>query len=240
MLSEEVSDITAVIIAGGRGTRLQSVVADTPKALAEVCGRPFMTYLFDQLIRFRIKRAVLCTGFLGEKIQERFGNAYQSLALDYSREPHPLGTGGALKNAFSHFTSDPVLVCNGDSFCDADIAAFWNWHAAKKASASLLLTKVEDAGRYGKAETDADGAIVRFSEKGNRGPGFINAGVYIVNKESIFSVPSGKPVSLENEVFPQWIGRGLYGYRSEGRFIDIGTPEDYARASRFFCKGAPQ
>jgi NDP-sugar pyrophosphorylase family protein len=237
MNQQALSDITAVVLAGGQGTRLQSVVADKPKALAEIYGRPFLTYMFDQLQGFRINHVVLCTGYLGNRIKERFGSSYKLLSIDYSHESQPLGTAGALKNAISYLSDEQILVLNGDSFCGADIAAFWGWHLSKKASASLLLTTLDDTGRYGRVDTDSDGKIIRFSEKGsNPGPGLINAGIYILCKQFIFSIPSGKSVSLEREMFPQWIGKGLYGYGSEGRFIDIGTPEDYSKAGRFFMK----
>ena len=235
MPSSELSKITAVILAGGLGTRLKSVVADKPKVLAEVCGRPFLTYLFDQLINARINRAVLCTGYLGDRIKETIGSAYKSLTIGYSEEFSPLGTAGALRNASSEIAGDQFLVLNGDSYYETDITAFWNRHQAKGASGSLLLTTVADARRFGKVETDDQGNIIQFNEKGaNSGPGLINAGIYIISKQFIFSIPSGKRVSLEQEMFPQWIGRKFYGCTSKGRFIDIGTPEDYARAASFF------
>ena len=237
MHQQELSDTTAVILAGGLGTRLRSVVADRPKVLAEICGRPFLTYIFDQLLGARINRAVLCTGYRGDQIQETVGNAYKSLTVGYSRELSPLGTAGALRNALLEIHGDQVLVVNGDSYYETDITVFWNWHQSKGARGSVLLTTVPDTRRYGKVETDRQGKILRFNEKGtNAGPGLINAGIYIVNKQLIFSIPSGRKVSLEQEMFPQWVGQELYGCSSEGRFIDIGTPEDYARAA-FFFKG---
>jgi NDP-sugar pyrophosphorylase family protein len=235
MSSSDLSNITAVILAGGFGTRLQSVVSDRSKVIAEICGRPFITYLFDQLLSCRINHVVLCTGYRGDQIKKTCGNAYKSLTIGYSDEPIPLGTAGALRNALSHFNSDQILALNGDSYCAADITAFWDWHKAKCAWGTLLLTKVGDARRYGSVETDSQGIILRFNEKGaNSGPGLINAGIYILSKQLVFSISSGKRVSLEQEMFPQWIGRKFYGCSSKGRFIDIGTPEDYARAASFF------
>jgi NDP-sugar pyrophosphorylase family protein len=238
MPSSELSTITAAILAGGFGTRLRSVVSDRPKVIAEICGRPFLTYLFDQLLSFHISHVVLCTGYMGDRIRETVGNAYGPLMIEYSQEPLPLGTAGALKNAFTRFTSDQILILNGDSFYETNIATFWNWHISKNASASLLLTKITDTRRYGRIETDSQGIILHCNEKeGNSGPGLINTGIYIINKQLIFSIPPGKNVSLEREMFPLWIGRKLYGYSSEGRFIDIGTPEDFAIAGSFFMKG---
>jgi NDP-sugar pyrophosphorylase family protein len=235
MSSSALSNITAVILAGGLGTRLQSVVADKPKVLAEVCGRPFLTYLFDQLINARINRVVLCTGYLGDRIKEAIGNLYQSLTIEYSQEPAPLGTAGALRNAMATINGDQVLVLNGDSYYETAIPAFWNWHQSKGAAGSLLLTTVQDTRRYGQVETDDQSKILRFNEKGaTAGPGLINAGIYIMSKQLIFSILSGRKISLEQEMFPQWVGQELYGCSSKGRFIDIGTPEDYARAATFF------
>jgi NDP-sugar pyrophosphorylase family protein len=235
MHHKELSGRAAVVLAGGLGTRLRSVVADRPKVLAEICGRPFLFYLFDQLLDAHISHAVLCTGYLGDRIQETVGNAYKSLTVGYSPESSPLGTAGALRNALPEIDGDQVLVLNGDSYYETAIAAFWEWHLSKGAQGSLLLTTVPDTRRYGKVETDRQGKILRFSEKGtDAGPGLVNTGIYIISKQLIFSIPCGRSVSLEQEMFPQWIGRELYGCSSKGRFIDIGTPEDYARAASFF------
>ena len=237
MSSSEISKITAVILAGGFGTRLRSVISDRPKVLAEICGRPFLSYLFDQLLRFHLSRVVLCTGYMGDRVKETFGDTYKALKIEYSQEPIPLGTAGALRNALSYFISDQILVLNGDSFYSADITSFWNWHTSNDALCSLLLTKVADTSRYGRVENNSQGIILKFDEKrGGSGPGLINAGIYFINKKLIFSIPSKKCVSLEQDMFPLWIGQKLYGFATEGTFIDIGTPEDYAKAT-LFLKG---
>ena len=121
-----------MILAGGFGTRLRSVVSDRPKVLAEVGGRPFLEYLLDQLVAEDVKSVVLCTGYLGEQVQRRLGTHYRTLALQYSREPQPLGTGGALRLALPMLDTDPVLVMNGDSYCDTRLDAFANWHAGRR------------------------------------------------------------------------------------------------------------
>jgi NDP-sugar pyrophosphorylase family protein len=238
MPSSELSTTTAAILAGGFGTRLRPVISDRPKVLAEICGRPFLTYLFDQLLSFHINHVVLCTGYMGDRIRETIGNTYGSLMIEYSQESLPLGTAGALRYALNRFNSDQILILNGDSYYKTNIATFWNWHKSKEAFASLLLTKVADTQRYGRVETDSQGSILKFNEKGERsGPGLINAGIYLMDKQLIFSIPPEKCVSLERELFPMWIGQKIYGYHSEGQFIDIGTPEDYANAASFFMKG---
>jgi len=228
-------DVTAAILVGGLGTRLRSVVAAQPKVLAEVRGRPFLAYLLDQLAAAGALNVVLCTGFLGEQVQEMFGDSYDGLHLVYSQESSPLGTAGALRLALPLFESDSVLVVNGDSFCEMNLGVFWGWHCAHEANATLALTRVVDSKRYGRVHVKVDGAVVSFDEKSSRGgPGWVNAGIYLLNRRTIQTIPTNRAVSLEREVFPAWIGRGLYGYQCEGRFLDIGTPEAYARSEGFF------
>ncbi len=234
-------DVTAAILAGGLGTRLRSAVADRPKVLADVGGRPFLCNLLDQLAAAGLGRVTLCTGYLGEQLQTAFGDTYKGLKLNYSQETTPLGTGGCLRLALPLFRSEAVLVMNGDSYCGADLGAFGNWHGERGAKASLVLARVEDTGRFGRVELSADEAVRGFTEKGSRrGPGWINAGIYLMNTSLIQQIPAGRAVSLEREIFPAWIGDGLFGYRSPGRFIDIGTPESYQEAERFFSQvGVP-
>jgi NDP-sugar pyrophosphorylase family protein len=129
-----------------------------------------------------------------------------------------------------------VLVMNGDSFCQADLKAFYAWHQQQKGRGSLLLTRVPDTGRYGQVKIKPDGQIHSFVEKGEvSGPGWISAGVYLLERDLLQTIPAGRPVSIEKEMFPAWIEQGLYGYQSEGRFLDIGTPESYALAETFFA-----
>ena len=228
------SKITAAILAGGLGTRLRSVVSGQPKVLAKVNGRPFMAYLLDQLSQAGVKKVVLCTGYLGEQVEATFGKSYNGLALSYSQEQSALGTGGALRIALPLLKSEPVLVLNGDSFCQADFIYFLNQHITRKATASLLLTEVPDIGRYGSVQLSMDGKIISFEEKGEKtGTGIINAGVYLLNYTFLESIPKNTNVSLEHEMFPFWINKGLYGFRSKGNFIDIGIPQDYAAAGVF-------
>jgi NDP-sugar pyrophosphorylase family protein len=233
---QDVSSVTAAILAGGLGTRLRSVVADKPKVLAEVCGRPFLSYLLDPLADAGLRTVVLCTGYMGQKVQAAFKDSYRGMRLVYSQEPSPLGTGGAVRFAASHLVSPTILLLNGDSYCQVDVGAFWSAHCAAGAGATLVLVRVNDAGRFGQVELDEAGRILRFEEKGTRtGPGWINAGVYLVDRQWLEMIPADKAVSLEQEVFPGWIGRGLRGWRSSGRFLDIGTPESYRAAEEFFA-----
>ncbi len=233
----DLSDVTAAILVGGLGTRLRSVVADRPKVLALVQGRPFLSYLLDQVVVAGVEDVVLCTGYLGEQVEAEFGPAYRSLRLIYSQETTPLGTAGALRLALPFFKSDTVLALNGDSFCEADLAAFHAWHSAHAAIATLFLTYVPDTARYGNVRLGPDGQILDFVEKNETGgPGWINAGIYLLQRQMLQTIPTGQAVSIERETFPAWIGRELYGYQGDGPFLDIGTPESYEKAEEFLVR----
>lgn len=230
----ELEDITAVILAGGMGTRLREVVADRPKVLAEVNGRPFLACLLDRLVEAGIGRAVLCTGYMAELVRDAFGDSYRGMSLFYSQENTPLGTGGALRLALPLIVSDPALIMNGDSFCDADLGLFARQHYSAAATASLILVQVEDVARYGEVDVDEAGSVVSFREKGSQsGKGMINAGIYLLARHVIASIPPKMAVSLEQEVFPGLIGAGLSGFFQSSRFIDIGIPSDYRAVSAF-------
>lgn len=225
--------ITAFILAGGKGTRLRSLVSGRQKVAAVVKGRPFVTFLLDQLIVNGIRHAVLCAGYLGNELKELLRESYGALCLTYSIEKEPLGTAGALRHAATHLTSDSVLVLNGDSYCDFNLGKLMAFHSAKAAEASILLTPMEDTSRYGRVLLDGEDRVVRFEEKGaHGGEGLINAGVYLLSAALIRSIPRDRAVSLEREIFPGLTA--LFGLRVPGPFLDIGTPEDYARAAIFF------
>jgi D-glycero-alpha-D-manno-heptose 1-phosphate guanylyltransferase len=229
------SDLSVAVLAGGLGTRLRSIVSDRPKALAEIHGRPFLAYLLDRLSATGVSSVVLCTGYFGRQIEEAFGECHGNLRILYSQEVQPLGTGGALRLALPYLISDPVLVLNGDSFCAFDFKSFWNWHCARGSKATMLLTQVPDTQRFGSVEVAPDGAIIRFGEKVMGSvAGSINAGVYLLSREVIESIRPNANVSLEHQVFPTLVPKGLYGYPGGGRFLDIGTPEDFAAAKGLF------
>jgi D-glycero-alpha-D-manno-heptose 1-phosphate guanylyltransferase len=234
------SEMTAAVLAGGLGTRLRSVVDDRPKVLAQVHARPFLMFLLDQLAAADFRSVVLCTGYLGEQIQRTFGETYKCLRILYSQEPKPLGTGGALRFALPQITSDPVLVLNGDSFCGIDLKSYVRWHGDRRATASIVLTRVLCSERYGSVKLDQEARITNFSEKQQCiGPGWINAGIYMLDRHLLTSIPEEGTVSLEHDVFPRWTGRGFYGYYSPAHFLDIGTPEDFSNAEQFFQVGPP-
>jgi len=224
--------IPAIILCGGLGTRLRSVVDDRPKAMAVVRGRPFLTYLLDQLTEAGVSDIILATGYLGDHMSELLGEDYRGVHLHYSREESPLGTGGALRLAAR---SCPVaMVLNGDSYCKVDLAAFIEWHFDSGNRNSMIVTHVDDTRQFGSVQVDPAGRITAFREKSpgvdTTMSGLINAGIYIVSGELIESIPEGRAVSLEREVFPRWLDGRFRVFPSDGGFIDIGTPVSFAAA----------
>ncbi len=237
MSMESIFGITAVILAGGLGTRLRPVVSDRPKIMADVAGRPFLAYLLEQIASAGIRNAVICTGYMAGRIRDCFGDTFGPLKITYSREYEPLGTGGALRLALPFLASDTVLVANGDSYVDADLNVFADWFAEKDRQAAILLTRVGDTSRYGRVRLNEDKSIASFEEKcENPHPGWINAGVYLIKKAAISLVPAGQFYSLERSFFDSLIGKGLFGFCTEAKFVDIGTPESYAIAESFFSE----
>ncbi|HLY74276.1 MAG TPA: sugar phosphate nucleotidyltransferase, partial [Planctomycetota bacterium] len=151
-------------------------------------------------------------------------------------ESEPLGTGGALRKALPLLSTDCILAMNGDSYVDADLGGLAASHRRRKAQLTILLTRVEDAARYGGVDVGPDGSVLGFVEKGRSGPGLINAGVYVLGREGVQEIPAGRSVSLEREVLPARIGRGFYAQWGSYPFLDIGTPESYRQAEAFFAK----
>ena len=228
--------LDTVILAGGLGTRLAPVLPDRPKALATVTGRSFLDVLLDRLASQGLKRIILALGHRADQIvahlQQHDGRQETIPVIETS----PLGTGGALRNTLPALRSDPVLVMNGDSVVEADLAAFYRWHCERAAPISLLLVQQPDTSRFGRVDIDDDGRVTAFREKAaGQGPGLINAGIYLISRERIEEMPAGAVLSLERDIFPAWIGRGLAGFATAGRFIDIGTPESLAGADDFFA-----
>jgi NDP-sugar pyrophosphorylase family protein len=229
---ENIANVMAAILVGGLGTRLRSVVADSPKVLAVINGRPFLSYLLDKLVNAGMQRAVLCTGYMSDKIKSEFGKKYGSLSLYYSEEETALGTAGALKHAEKLFKSDILLIMNGDSYCDVNLTDFWIWHCKRHSVGSIILVKVPEANRYGSVQCDNDEKISIFEEKSCRtAEGWINAGIYLLNKSLIQTIPDKRIVSLEREMFPHWIEQeSILGYHYNGIFVDIGVPSDLEKA----------
>lgn len=231
----KLSSTTVVILAGGMGTRLRSVCSDRPKVLARVKGRPFLSYLLDQISSAGVLKVILGTGYMSDMVEKNYGDTYKSLRLLYSREDKPLGTGGALRLALPLIESQYVLVMNGDSYVDVDLNSYFNWFIKKDQPVSILMCKVPNTVRYGTVRLGINEDVISFKEKGFfKGPGWINAGVYLMKTALLKSIPTGRTFSLEQDLFPSLAGKGLLGYQCKGRFIDIGTPESYATADDFF------
>ena len=230
----------AVVLAGGLGTRLRSVVADKPKALAPVAGRPFLAHLLRQLGAAGVRDVVLATGYGADQVEAFVKDSTpEDLRVRCVAEEEPLGTGGALAFATRSAGVDgPFLALNGDTFFGGSLGALVDGHRQAGAAATLALAHVARADRYGRVRTDeaASGParVVGFDEKGEAtGPAWINAGVYVLAPAALADVPPGQAVSLEREVFPRLVARGdLASVRfPDAPFLDIGTPDDYARAA---------
>ena len=231
----DLSHVSAVVLAGGLGTRLRKVVPDRPKVMVEINGQPFVYYLLDQLAEAEIAQVIISTGYKAELIEEIIGSSYKGMQINYSREESPLGTGGALKLAGQTVDTKWCLVMNGDSYMKVDPILLLMNHKKLDASITIVIKKIEDCSRYGAIEMNEGHEIVQFREKGSAGgPGLMNAGVYLVEMDILEKIPDKTPCSLEYDFFPTIIGKGIYGYEAEGKFIDIGTPESYAKAETFF------
>jgi len=226
---------TAAVLAGGLGTRLRPAVGDRPKVLAPVAGRPFVAHLLDRLDAAGVRRVVLLTGHRAGEVRARLGTRHGGMGLAYSEEPAPLGTGGALRLAWPHLDAPTVLLLNGDSYCGLNVKALTAFHRRRGAGVSMALVRVDDAGRFGRVRT-AGGRVTAFAEKQGPGlPGWINAGVYLIGRGLVESIPAGRPVSLERKLLPAWVAQGrVFAHRSAGPFLDIGTPGSYAEAEGFF------
>lgn len=230
-----ISQTIVAILAGGKGTRLAPVLSGQQKVVTKVRGYPFLEYLLNQLNKYQIKNVVLCTGYLSHQVKDQFGKKFKGISLSYSYEEFPLGTAGAVANALDLLKTESVLVMNGDSFCDVDLESFYNFHLKKQAKCSLVLTNVDKTERFGQVDINANDEVVSFKEKqNNASAGYINGGIYLIEKSLLEEIPKGKAVSFEIDLFPNWVSRGLYGFQTDCKFIDIGTPESYKEAKNFF------
>ncbi|MBA3663494.1 MAG: NTP transferase domain-containing protein [Bacteroidetes bacterium] len=228
---------TAIILAGGFGTRLQSVVSDLPKPMAPVNDQPFLNYQLAYLKHFGITHVIISTGYLADKIHSYYGKEFQGMQISYSHEEKPLGTGGGIRLAFEKCTDEIALVLNGDSFFDVSIEQLYALHCEQHAEFSLALRQVEDASRYGTIERGEANRIISFHEKhGLSKPGLINGGVYILDKKLYFEKTAGLVAfSIEKDFFEKQLHNlSIKGFEFKGYFIDIGMPEDYTKAQNDF------
>lgn len=226
---------SAIVLAGGFGTRLQKVVSELPKPMAPVAGKPFLQYVLDYLDRQGINQTVLAVGYLRETIIQYFGDAYNGITIKYSVEDEPLGTGGAIKQACDLVEEENVFVINGDTFFDVDLAELFQFHISKNAFLSVALKKMEKFDRYGTVELNHENKITGFREKKYLDEGLINGGIYCLNKK-IFPSSIPQKFSFETEILEKEIQSGkIFGLESKGYFIDIGIPEDYEKAQIDFA-----
>jgi len=215
----------AIILAGGFGTRLQNVVSDIPKPMAPISGIPFLTFILEQLNKNSFEKIVLAVGYMGEKIENFYGDKYKNLKLRYSYEDSPLGTGGCVKKALSLIDDDYVFVINGDTLFDVD------FNNIKKRGLTIVCKYMSDTSRYGKIIFDDDQIIKEFQEKKPKDLGYINGGIYYI-KTSIFNDYNlEERFSIEKDFFEKYLLElRINAHVSDKYFIDIGIPEDYERA----------
>lgn len=226
----------AVILAGGKGTRLKEVVNDVPKVMALINERPFLEYILDYLNANLINHVVLSVGYMHEIIQDHFGNQYKDIALDYAVEEAPLGTGGGIKKAFEYIKGYRAYVFNGDTLFLVDLMKLGNFLQYKQTLFSMVLRHLHDTSRFGVIEIDDNGCVTAFREKGeNEGDGYINGGVYLIDKRFFKTYSFPESFSIEKECFEQQVDQGIfYGMVCRQYFIDIGIPEDYENAQDEF------
>ena len=223
----------AILLCGGMGTRLRSVVSDRPKPMADICGKPFLQYLLEMLRDKGITEVIFALGYMGEMIEEYFqdGSAF-GLKITYSYEEEPLGTGGAIRNALPKILEEEVLVLNADTYFPMDYQGLYRFHQENDGDFSLATRVVPDISRYGAVRRDAAGRILAWNEKLEDGgqplAGEINGGIYVMKKSLIAEIPEGKQ-SLEQDCVPKWLSEGkrIFGLPFEGYFMDIGIPKDY-------------
>lgn len=220
-----------IVLAGGLGTRLQGVIGQYPKCMADVNGRPFLAYLFDYLGTQSVTRVILSLGFKHEIVTEWLQQQDLPFVVDYVIEHEPLGTGGGIQLALKEAVADNVIVLNGDTMYVADLQQQMATHRALHACATLGLKKMYDFDRYGVVITNDHGRIVSFEEKQHRAEGLINAGVYVINTRGYLGKHLPAKHSFEKDYLEKYTLDGkFYGCTGDGYFIDIGIPADYERA----------
>lgn len=231
----------ALILAGGEGTRLRPLTATVPKPVVPLVDRPFIAFMLDWLRQHGVDDVVISCGFLAAGVRNVLGDGSAwGVRLRYVEEPRPLGTGGAVKFA-EPLLDERVLVLNGDILADLDLTAQLAQHERTGARVTLALIGVEDPSAYGLVRRDPDGGVREFLEKPSPDQidtNLVNAGAYVLEREVLAELPAGRAVSIEREVFPKLVGRGLYGYEASGYWLDIGTPQRYLQATHDILDGA--
>jgi D-glycero-alpha-D-manno-heptose 1-phosphate guanylyltransferase len=220
-----------IVLAGGLGSRLKGVLPDIPKCMAPVQGKPFLMYVLDYLAHQQICKVILSVAYRKEQIISFFGDKYNSMAIEYSIENEPLGTGGAVKHALNLCAEGEVFALNGDTYFIADLVAMGKVHVKSSANVTIAVKHMTETARYGLISANKQGRITDFREKDpSLGSGWINGGIYLLNREIFNGFPHQK-FSLENDFFKTKVSElTLHAFQSDGFFLDIGIPEDYAKA----------
>lgn len=233
MKLQDTRNSTAVILCGGLGKRLKKFTKKTPKPMVLIKNRPFLDILIGYLGRYGIKNIVLCTGYRSGVIEKYYRGKSGNLRISVSKESSPLGTAGAVKNAERKIESDPFIVLNGDSYCDVDLRKLLCFHKKKKAVITIALSKAENIDDYGNVELDGNKKIKAFREKTSKGTGnMVNSGIYIISKKALSEIPENRKYSLEYGLFNKT--GDIYGFETNSRHYDIGTPERYEKAKKYF------
>jgi mannose-1-phosphate guanylyltransferase len=234
-------DVEAVVLVGGKGTRLRPLTLSAPKPMLPTAGVPFLAHLLSRIREAGVRHVVLGTSYLAETFSAHFGDGEAlGLALTYVVEDEPLGTGGGIRNVAKHLTADHVLVFNGDVLGGTDLRAVVDTHRRTAADVTLHLVRVADPRAYGCVPTDDDGRVLEFLEKTPDPPtDQINAGCYVFRREVIDSIPEGRPVSVERETFPGLLAAGarVSGHVDSAYWRDMGTPADLVHGSADLVRG---
>lgn len=221
----------AIILAGGFGTRLQHVVNDVPKPMAPINEVPFLKYIFDQLSKYKVNKIILAVGYKSDVIINYFGNRYKEIDIIYSKEETPLFTGGAIKKALDFCKNKNVFIINGDTYFDINLNDMFDFHVKNKSNLTVAIKEMYNFDRYGTAELK-DQQITKFHEKQAKSSGYINGGIYILNKEILNKFKLEK-FSFEQDFMEKKVSDLLImGFKSKNYFIDIGVPDDYYKAQK--------
>lgn len=221
----------AIILAGGLGTRLQGVIGASPKCMAPINGKPFLSYLFDYLDKQKCTRVILSLGYKHKMVTDWLETQDLYFELDYVIESEPLGTGGGILAAVSDTATEDVAVLNGDTMFLVDLQEQMRFHKANKAVTTLALKDMQNFDRYGVVNVNEKSIITAFEEKQQRKNGSINGGIYFINTEAFLAKDLPEKFSFEKDYLEKFVGeQKFYGYKSDSYFIDIGIPTDYEQA----------
>ncbi len=225
----------AIILAGGKGTRLKEVVADLPKPMASINEKPFLEYLINYLEQNGIKHIILSVGYKAEVIQNYFGTNFNSIKISYAVENEPLGTGGGIYLAMQQAKEEQVFIVNGDTLFNIELQKLAQLHQQKTAALSIALRKVTDASRYGSVVIDEKNKIKAFREKNENAKNvLINGGTYLIDKDLFLNINFPKIFSFEKDFLEKYLKTGFFGYEFNNYFIDIGLPSTYQQAQTDF------